>query len=95
MTSLGIPPPVEGDDDDVAWALQTAAVQWKRGAYADAIVLAVAALPALVGLSGADYQDPGAMTSGYRLGMLICAGLLALGGVISWFGLRSEESPRT
>lgn len=58
-------------------------------------LLAVAALPALVGLSGADYQDPGAMTSGYRLGMLICAGLLALGGVISWFGLRSEESPRT
>ncbi len=38
MTLLGIPPPIDGDDDDVAWALQTAAVQWKRGAYADAIV---------------------------------------------------------
>lgn len=33
-----IPPPLEGDDDDVAWALQTASVQWKRGARADAIV---------------------------------------------------------
>jgi Cyclic nucleotide-binding domain len=36
--SPGIPPPLDGDDDDVAWALQTAAVQWKRGAHADAIV---------------------------------------------------------
>jgi len=34
----GIPPPLDSDDDDVAWALQTAQVQWKRGAYADAIV---------------------------------------------------------
>ncbi len=33
----GIPPPLEEDDDDVAWALQTAAVQWERQAYADAI----------------------------------------------------------
>jgi hypothetical protein len=36
--NAGIPPPLDGDDDDVAWALQTAAVQWKRGAFADAIV---------------------------------------------------------
>jgi hypothetical protein len=33
-----IPPPLDGDDDDVAWALQTAQVQWKRGAKADAVV---------------------------------------------------------
>jgi hypothetical protein len=33
-----IPPPLEGDDDDVAWAIQTASVQWKRGARADAVV---------------------------------------------------------
>jgi hypothetical protein len=33
-----IPPPLADDDDDVAWALQTAAVQWKRGLYADALV---------------------------------------------------------
>src|SRR6185503_18055828 len=36
--TAGIPPPLDSDDDDVAWALQTAAVQWKRGAFADAIV---------------------------------------------------------
>lgn len=33
-----LPPPRDDDDDDVAWALQTAQVQWKRGSPADAIV---------------------------------------------------------
>src|SRR5258706_2042038 len=33
-----IPPPLDDDDDDVAWALQTAQVQWKRGSKADAVV---------------------------------------------------------
>jgi CRP-like cAMP-binding protein len=33
-----IPPPLDDDDDDVAWALQTAAVQWNRGARGDAVV---------------------------------------------------------
>jgi hypothetical protein len=33
-----IPAPLDDDDDDVAWALQTAAVQWQRGARADAVV---------------------------------------------------------
>src|SRR5512138_2513430 len=36
--TAGIPPPLDNDDDDVAWALQTAAAQWKRAAFADAIV---------------------------------------------------------
>jgi EmrB/QacA subfamily drug resistance transporter len=51
-------------------------------------LLAVAAIPALVGLSGEDYQDPSTLTSGFRAGELICAGLLAAGGIVSWFGLR-------
>ncbi len=33
-----IPPPLDDDVDDVVWALQTAAVQWRRGAKADAVV---------------------------------------------------------
>jgi CRP-like cAMP-binding protein len=33
-----IPAPHADDDDDVAWALQTAAVQWQRGQRADAVV---------------------------------------------------------
>lgn len=56
-------------------------------------LLAVAALPALVGLTGDDYLDPEAMTAGYRAAMLGCAGLLVAGGAVSWFGLgRSAPS---
>ncbi|KGN31640.1 major facilitator transporter [Knoellia sinensis KCTC 19936] len=59
-------------------------------------LLAVAALPALVGLSGDDYQDPSAMTSGFRASMVICAVLLTIGGVVSWFGLAgTSPTPRT
>ncbi len=54
-------------------------------------LLAVAALPAAVGLAGADYQDPVALTHGYRLAMLSCASLLAAGGVVSWFGMRGTD----
>ncbi|MEA5155538.1 MFS transporter [Raineyella sp.] len=51
-------------------------------------LLATAALPAVVGLSGADYLDPVRFTHGYRLAMYVTAGLLGLGGLVSWFGLR-------
>lgn len=54
-------------------------------------LLAVAAFPALVGLSGSDYQDPDALTEGYRHGLWWCAGLLVASGVVSWFGLASTE----
>ena len=50
-------------------------------------LLAVAALPALVGLGGADYLDPVAMTAGFRSALLWCAGLLVAGGLVSWVGL--------
>jgi EmrB/QacA subfamily drug resistance transporter len=50
-------------------------------------LLAVAALPPLVGLAGEDYLDPSAMTNGYQAAMLWCAGLLAAGGVVSWLGV--------
>ena len=55
-------------------------------------LLLVAALPAAVGLSGTDYRQPDVLTDGYRAGMIVCAVLLALGGIVSWFGLR-ELSP--
>lgn len=50
-------------------------------------LLAVAALPALVGLSGDDYRDPVALTEGYRLATYAIAALLVAGGVTSWVGL--------
>ena len=61
-------------------------------------LVAVAALPALVGLAGADYRDAAALTTGYRNALLLSSGMLALGGVISWLGLqeagRLSESGR-
>ncbi len=47
-------------------------------------LLAVAALPTAVGLSGADYADPVAFDAAYPTAMLACAVLLALGGAVSW-----------
>ena len=51
-------------------------------------LVAVAALPAAVGLSGTDYQSADVLTGGYRAGMIVCACLLGAGGVVAWFGLR-------
>lgn len=60
-------------------------------------LLAVAALPLLVGLSGEDYQVPSAFGDGFRSAMLWCAGLLAASGLFSWLTIRnpprSSSSP--
>ena len=55
-------------------------------------LLAVAALPVAVGLSGDDYRDADAFSSGYRTAMVICAVLLALGGAAGWWGLRRTST---
>lgn len=47
-------------------------------------LLAVAVLPALAGLTGDAYTDPAAFTAGFRVAMLISAGLVAGGGVLAW-----------
>lgn len=56
-------------------------------------LLAVAALPAIVGLTGDDYRDPAALTDGFRAGQFLCAALLTAGGVVSWYGLRPVDQP--
>ncbi len=48
-------------------------------------LLAVAALPVAVGLGGDDYADPTVFDAAYDAAMLVCAGLLLLGGLVSWF----------
>ena len=53
-------------------------------------LLAVAALPALVGLSGSDYRNPTELTSSYQRALLVCAVLLIAGGVVSFVGLTSR-----
>ena len=51
-------------------------------------LIAVAALPVAVGLSGDDYQDPDVLAPGFRAAMVVCAALLAIGGAAGWWGLR-------
>jgi EmrB/QacA subfamily drug resistance transporter len=61
-------------------------------------LLAVAALPVAVGLHGAEYADPAAFDDAFRMAMMICAVLLAVGGIFSWFTIRDrvlEESNST
>jgi MFS family permease len=53
-------------------------------------LLAVAALPVAVGLSGDDYTEPGAFTEGYRAAMVACAVLFALGAAVAWRTIRAD-----
>jgi EmrB/QacA subfamily drug resistance transporter len=52
-------------------------------------LLAVSALPAIVGIGGEDYQQPEVFGAGYTQALLICAVLLFAGGLVAAVGLRS------
>jgi EmrB/QacA subfamily drug resistance transporter len=54
-------------------------------------LLAVAVLPLLVGLNGAAYADPELLLPAYRSAMMICAGLLAVGGVLAALLVRTPD----
>jgi len=56
-------------------------------------LLAVAALPVLVGLHGKEYADPVAFQHSYTRAILVCAALLAAGGIVSWVAIR-RPTPR-
>jgi EmrB/QacA subfamily drug resistance transporter len=56
-------------------------------------LLAVAALPVAVGLSGDDYADPAAFTAGFRWATLACAVLFVLGAAVSWRTIRNAVLP--
>jgi EmrB/QacA subfamily drug resistance transporter len=58
-------------------------------------LLAVAALPALVGVSGTAYRDAAVFSAAYRTAMWVCAGLLVAGGIVSWLLIRNtrENAP--
>jgi hypothetical protein len=53
-------------------------------------LLSVSALPALVGVGGADYQQPAVFAAGYERALLVCAVLLLAGGLTALVGLRSD-----
>jgi EmrB/QacA subfamily drug resistance transporter len=50
-------------------------------------LLSVSALPAVVGIAGADYQNPSVFAAGYQQALLICAVLLFAGGLVGFVGL--------
>jgi EmrB/QacA subfamily drug resistance transporter len=56
-------------------------------------LLAVAALPAVVGIKGEDYRQPAVFSGGYQQAQLICAVLLFAGALVSLVGLRSGPPP--
>ncbi|WP_051551641.1 MFS transporter [Nocardioides sp. URHA0020] len=55
-------------------------------------LLAVAALPLVVGLGGEEYADPAAFDAAYRSALGICAVLLVCAGVLSWLTIRRSRS---
>ncbi len=55
-------------------------------------LLAVAALPAVVGLSGEAYRDAAVFTAAYRSALLIGAGLLVAGGIVSYLLIRNTAA---
>jgi EmrB/QacA subfamily drug resistance transporter len=57
-------------------------------------LLAVAVLPLLAGISGDDYQHPETFAVGFRIAMMLCAGLLAAGGILAAVTIRNPARPQ-
>ena len=57
-------------------------------------LLAVAVLPLIAGLSGADYQDPEAIADGFTIGMRFAAALAAAGGVLAFATISDDVLER-
>jgi EmrB/QacA subfamily drug resistance transporter len=53
-------------------------------------LLAVALLPLVAGLTGDSFYDPASMTDGFKMAMIACAGLSAVGGVLAWLTISSD-----
>jgi EmrB/QacA subfamily drug resistance transporter len=53
-------------------------------------LLAVAVLPLVAGLTGDAFYSPSAMTDGFHIGMLACAGLSVVGGVLAWLTISDD-----
>ncbi|MDX6644461.1 MAG: hypothetical protein QOK40_188, partial [Miltoncostaeaceae bacterium] len=54
-------------------------------------LFAVALIPVLAGISGADYRVPAAFAEGFRTGSWICAALCAAGGLLAFATIRNAE----
>ena len=60
-----------------------------------AALIAVAVLPTLSGITGADYLDPSALSDGFRRAVLLCGALCMVGGIVAAFGIRNPPRPVT
>ena len=57
-------------------------------------LIAVAALPVIVGLRGNEYADAQSLAPAYRAALLICAGIMAAGAALTAVGLpRAHQGP--
>jgi EmrB/QacA subfamily drug resistance transporter len=59
-----------------------------------AALIAVAALPVVAGISGADYADPASFQSGFRVALLVAAGILVAGAGLALATIRNDVLPR-
>lgn len=53
-------------------------------------LVAVAVLPLIAGLSGDAFFDPAAMDDGFKIAMVVTAGLSVLGGIVAFFMIESD-----
>ena len=54
-------------------------------------LLAVAAIPPIAGIAGANFASPEVFSPGFHTGMLICAGMLATAGVLAFVLIRKPK----
>lgn len=53
-------------------------------------LLAVAVIPVVAGLTGDKFYDPGQMTHGFHVGMVVCAALALVGAIIAWTTISAD-----
>lgn len=53
-------------------------------------LVAIAVIPAVVGLTDADYADPDAFTTSFRAAMWLIAGLSVMGGLLAWWRIPDD-----
>ncbi|CAN5582379.1 MFS transporter [soil metagenome] len=57
-------------------------------------LLAVAVIPGIAGIRGADYADPAAFNAGFRTSIVIAAALLVGAAALAFTGTKSRHAPR-
>lgn len=57
-------------------------------------LMAVAALPVIVGLSGSDFEDPAALLDGFHAAMLVTGALALVGGALAWLTISDDVLER-